>query len=87
MSTLRLLLCAAVYIVISAHSAGLDFETQLYAKPNAAAFWRKNCRPGYVPATMALGTNTDPYQPIEREHRITRSVLEVLQQTGHRLAS
>lgn len=66
------------------HSAGLDFETQLYAKPNAAALLEKElAAPGYVPATMALGTNTDPYQPIEREHKITRSVLEVLERTGH----
>lgn len=66
------------------HSAGLDFETQLYAKPNAAALLEKELgAPGYVPATMALGTNTDPYQPIEREHQITRSVLEVLERTGH----
>lgn len=66
------------------HSAGLDFETQLYAKPNAAALLEKElAAPGYVPATLALGTNTDPYQPIEREHRITRSVLEVLERTGH----
>jgi DNA repair photolyase len=66
------------------HSAGLDFETQLYAKPNAAALLEKElAAPGYRPATMALGTNTDPYQPIERERRITRSVLEVLERTGH----
>lgn len=66
------------------HSAGLDFETHLYAKPNAAALLEKElAAPGYRPATMALGTNTDPYQPIERERRITRSVLEVLERTGH----
>lgn len=66
------------------HSAGLDFETQLYAKPIAAALLEKElAAPGYRPATMALGTNTDPYQPIERERRITRSVLEVLERTGH----
>jgi DNA repair photolyase len=66
------------------HSAGLDFETELYAKPNAAALLEKELgAPGYAPATMALGTNTDPYQPIEREYQITRSVLEVLERTGH----
>jgi DNA repair photolyase len=66
------------------HSAGLDFETQLYVKPNAAMLLEKElAAPGYVPATMALGTNTDPYQPIEKERRITRSVLEVLERTGH----
>ena len=66
------------------HSAGLDFETQLYAKPDAAVLLEKELAArGYQPATMALGTNTDPYQPIERERRITRSVLEVLERTGH----
>jgi DNA repair photolyase len=66
------------------HSAGLDFETQLYAKPNAAALLeRELAAPGYAPATMALGTNTDPYQPIERDRRITRSVLEVLERASH----
>ena len=66
------------------HSAGLDFETKLYAKSDAAALLeRELAKPGYSPATMALGTNTDPYQPIERERRITRSILEVLERTGH----
>ena len=66
------------------HSAGLDFETLLYAKPNAAMLLEKElAAPGYQPATVALGTYTDPYQPIERERRITRAVLEVLERTGH----
>ncbi|MDX2307616.1 MAG: PA0069 family radical SAM protein [Hyphomicrobium sp.] len=66
------------------HSAGLDFETKLYAKPNAADLLRKELSaPGYKPRTIALGTNTDPYQPIERERRITRAVLEVLESAGH----
>jgi DNA repair photolyase len=66
------------------HSAGLDFETQLYAKPQAAMLLEKElATPGYRPATMALGTNTDPYQPIERDRRITRAVLEVLERSGH----
>lgn len=65
------------------HSAGLDFETQLYAKPQAAMLLEKElAAPGYRPATMALGTNTDPYQPIERDRRITRAVLEVLERSG-----
>ncbi len=65
-------------------SPGLDFEARLTAKPNAAELLRRELSaPGYQPRTMALGTNTDPYQPIEREHRITRSVLEVLAETGH----
>jgi DNA repair photolyase len=66
------------------HSAGLEFETEIYVKPNAAVLLEKElAAPGYAPATMALGTNTDPYQPIERERRITRSILEVLERTGH----
>jgi len=66
------------------HSAGLDFETKLYAKPNAAALLeRELANPRYVPRMIALGTNTDPYQPIERERRLTRSILEVLERTSH----
>jgi DNA repair photolyase len=66
------------------HSAGLDFETKLYAKPDAARLLMKElAHPSYKPATIALGTNTDPYQPIERERRITRSILEVLEQADH----
>jgi DNA repair photolyase len=66
------------------HSAGLDFETKLYAKTNAAELLeRELARPGYVPKTIALGTVTDPYQPIERQHRITRAILEVLDRTRH----
>ena len=66
------------------HSAGLDFETKLYAKINAADLLASElARPGYVPKTIALGTVTDPYQPIERQHRITRAVLEVLDRTSH----
>lgn len=66
------------------HSAGLDFETKLYAKPDAAMLLeRELSNPRYVPKTIALGTNTDPYQPIERERRITRAILEVLERNGH----
>src|SRR5262245_20221916 len=58
------------------HSAGLDFETKLYAKTKAAALLEQElARPGYEPTVIALGAVTDPYQPIERDHRITRSVL------------
>ncbi|WP_072394950.1 PA0069 family radical SAM protein [Hyphomicrobium sp. CS1GBMeth3] len=66
------------------HSAGLDFETKLYAKTNAAELLEKELAARtYKPKVLALGTNTDPYQPIEREHRITRQILEVLERTGH----
>lgn len=69
------------------HSAGLDFETELYAKPNAAELLeRELSRPRYVPRTIALGSNTDPYQPIERDHKITRHILEVLERTNHPVA-
>ncbi|WP_344694389.1 PA0069 family radical SAM protein [Sphingomonas cynarae] len=65
-------------------SPGLDFESRLFAKPDAAALLREELRrPGYEVRPMALGTNTDPYQPIEREWRITRGVLEVMAGTGH----
>ena len=66
------------------HSAGLDFETKLYAKDNAAELLeRELAAPSYIPATIALGSNTDPYQPIERDRRITRAVLEVLARCRH----
>jgi len=66
------------------HSAGLDFETRLYAKENAASLLEKELgAPRYQVRTIALGTNTDPYQPIEREHRLTRRILEVLERTRH----
>ncbi len=65
-------------------SPGLDFETRLFAKPDAAKLLAGELRkPGYKPMAIALGTNTDPYQPIEREHRITRQVLETLRDFGH----
>jgi DNA repair photolyase len=65
-------------------SPGLDFETRLVAKTNAAELLeRELARPGYQPKPIALGTNTDPYQPIEREHCITRQILEVLSRTRH----
>jgi DNA repair photolyase len=60
-------------------SPGLDFETRIFAKTNAAPLLRAELRkPSYRPALIALGANTDPYQPAERELRITRAVLEVL---------
>ncbi len=68
-------------------SAGLDFETRLFAKPNAAALLEKELvAPRYQPRTIAIGTNTDAYQPIERQHRIMRALLEVLEKTSHPVA-
>jgi DNA repair photolyase len=65
-------------------SPGLDFESKLFIKPNAAALLREELTAtNYQPATIALGANTDPYQPIERDYRITRQVIEVLQEFNH----
>jgi len=65
-------------------SPGVDFETRLFAKSNAAAALERDlAAPGYQAKTIAIGTATDPYQPIERERRLTRGVLEVLERTGH----
>ncbi len=65
-------------------SPGLDFETQLFAKTNAAELLRKELsKPGYAPSPIALGANTDCYQPIERQHGITRRILEVLAECEH----
>jgi len=65
-------------------SAGLDFESKLFAKEGAAALLEKElAAPKYKPRVMALGANTDAYQPIERQYRITRSVLETLARARH----
>jgi len=65
-------------------SAGLDFESRLFAKTNAVELLRKELgAKGYEPATIALGANTDPYQPIERQYRLTREILKVLNETSH----
>ena len=68
-------------------SPGLDFETKLFAKPNAPALLRDAlAAKAYDCAPIAMGTNTDPYQPIERDHRITRKLLKILDEcspSGH----
>ena len=65
-------------------SPGLDFESKLTAKPTAPRLLRAEfSKRGYKPAVLAMGTNTDPYQPIERRFRITRQVLEVMEEYGH----
>jgi DNA repair photolyase len=65
-------------------SPGLDFESKLFMKPNAPELLeRELSAPGYVPKTIAIGTNTDPYQPIERRYQIMRHILEVLDRAGH----
>ncbi|BCM18119.1 PA0069 family radical SAM protein [Mesorhizobium sp. J8] len=65
-------------------SPGLDFESKLFAKPDAARMLdRELSKPGYQPRTIAIGTNTDPYQPIEKQYRIMREILEVLEARRH----
>jgi len=68
-------------------SPGLDFESRIYAKVNAPELLRRElARPSYVPEPIALGVNTDAYQPCERERQLTRRVLEVLQECDHPVA-
>ncbi len=68
-------------------SPGLDFETRLFAKVGAAQQLERELGvDGYQPRTIAIGTNTDPYQPIEREHRVMRQILEVLSRANHPVA-
>ena len=67
-------------------SPGLDFETKLFAKANAAELLRAELsRPAYRCEAITIGANTDPYQPIERKYRITRGILEVLAECNHPL--
>ena len=67
-------------------SPGLDFESRLLAKPAAPQLLAQElAKPGYTAEPLALGSNTDPYQPIEREMRITRGILEVLRDFNHPL--
>jgi DNA repair photolyase len=66
------------------YSPGLDFETKLIYKPDVAELLEKELRkPGYQAKTLALGSNTDPYQPVERTLKLTRSILEVLDRYNH----
>ncbi len=68
-------------------SPGLDFETRILVKPEAAKLLEQElAKPGYRPAVIAMGTNTDPYQPLEKRLRITRSILEVLFECRHPVA-
>lgn len=68
-------------------SPGLDFETKLFSKVDAASLLeRELSAPGYVAKTIAIGTNTDPYQPIERKERVMRKLLEVLALADHPVA-
>lgn len=65
-------------------SPGLDFESKLFVKPDAPALLEKELAAAeYEPKMIAIGTNTDPYQPIERERQVMRGILEVLEKTGH----
>jgi DNA repair photolyase len=65
-------------------SPGLDFESKLFVKPEAADLLEKElATPGYEPKVIAIGTNTDPYQPIERRYKVMRRILEVLDRAGH----
>ena len=69
------------------YSPGLDFETKLVFKPDVAEQLERELRkPGYVARPLALGSNTDPYQPLERTMKLTRAVLEVLERFGHPLS-
>src|SRR6478736_2656918 len=65
-------------------SPGLDFESKLFVKPEAADLLEKElAAPGYEPKVIAIGTNTDPYQPIERKYEVMRGILEVLDRASH----
>ncbi|MEA2991995.1 MAG: hypothetical protein QOD40_915 [Alphaproteobacteria bacterium] len=65
-------------------SPGLDFESKLFVKPEAATLLEKELSAkNYQPRTIAIGTNTDPYQPIERKYQVMRRILEVLERAGH----
>ncbi len=65
-------------------SPGLDFESKLFMKPDAPVLLEKELSAkDYAPRTIAIGTNTDPYQPIEKKYQVTRRILQVLERAGH----
>jgi DNA repair photolyase len=65
-------------------SPGIDFETKIFYKADAAGLLEAELgAPGYLPKAITLGANTDPYQPLERQLRVTRSIVEVLERTRH----
>jgi DNA repair photolyase len=65
-------------------SPGLDFESKLFVKPEAPELLERELAAAkYTPRTIAIGTNTDPYQPIERKYQVMRRILEVLERAGH----
>jgi DNA repair photolyase len=65
-------------------SPGLDFESKLFVKPDAPELLEKElASPNYEPKVIAIGTNTDPYQPVERKYQVMRRILEVLDKCGH----
>ena len=67
-------------------SPGLDFETRIFYKTDVRErLVEEMCRRGYVPSPIAMGTNTDPYQPLERTHLVTRQVLEVMLECNHQV--
>ena len=69
-------------------SAGLDFESRLFVKPDAPELLEKElAAPNYSPRVIAIGTNTDPYQPIERKYEVMRGILEVFDAPAIRSAS
>ncbi|MEQ1530760.1 MAG: PA0069 family radical SAM protein [Methylococcales bacterium] len=69
------------------YSPGLDFESRILVKPNAARLLRQELsKKNYRAAPLAMGTNTDPYQPLERRHKVMRQILEVLAETRHPLS-
>src|SRR5690606_4910483 len=66
------------------HSAGIDFEREIYVKVNAPELLRRElANPRYTPKPIAMGTNTDPYQPAERKHKLTRGISKVLLDSRH----